>query len=240
MFLLQVFVVQTTVVSNSCIGWWWGRALPGQWEGGVQRNSVELLLCFFCRTFYRFEAVWDSSLHNSLLLNRVTPYGEKIYMTLSAYLEVRILCFLFWLLLIRNHCKQQAVCVWEVKSWSQWESVLIFWEQSGKTYSQLTYWRHYCLTTSVKWNWWPCYLSVPHFIYPSVLKSFDVLPVLQTVAQLLVLGDAAVLCSTIISPTRCITMILTILFHEGTYQKPHQHPNKNNFKKLSYQQREVV
>uniref|UniRef100_A0A673NR59 plus-end-directed kinesin ATPase n=1 Tax=Sinocyclocheilus rhinocerous TaxID=307959 RepID=A0A673NR59_9TELE len=39
------------------------------------------------RTFYRFEAVWDSSLHNSLLLNRVTPYGEKIYMTLSAYLE---------------------------------------------------------------------------------------------------------------------------------------------------------
>lgn len=94
MFLLQVFVVQTTVVSNSCIGWWWGRALPGQWEGGVQRNSVELLLCFFCRTFYRFEAVWDSSLHNSLLLNRVTPYGEKIYMTLSAYLEVRILCFL--------------------------------------------------------------------------------------------------------------------------------------------------
>lgn len=42
------------------------------------------------RTFYRFEAVWDSSLHNSLLLNRVTPYGEKIYMTLSAYLEVSL------------------------------------------------------------------------------------------------------------------------------------------------------
>lgn len=43
-----------------------------------------------CRTFYRFEAVWDSSLHNSLLLNRVTPYGEKIFMTLSAYLEVSL------------------------------------------------------------------------------------------------------------------------------------------------------
>lgn len=41
-----------------------------------------------CRAFYRFEAAWDSSMHNSLLLNRVTPYGEKIYMTLSAYLEV--------------------------------------------------------------------------------------------------------------------------------------------------------
>ncbi|XP_078725940.1 kinesin-like protein KIF1B isoform X12 [Lampetra fluviatilis] len=40
------------------------------------------------RTFFRFEAVWDSSLHNSLQLNRVTPYGEKIYMTLSAYLEM--------------------------------------------------------------------------------------------------------------------------------------------------------
>ncbi|XP_069097286.1 kinesin-like protein KIF1B isoform X4 [Pleurodeles waltl] len=48
------------------------------------------------RTFYRFEAVWDSSLHNSLLLNRVTPYGEKIYMTLSAYLEL-------------DHCIQPAV-----------------------------------------------------------------------------------------------------------------------------------
>ncbi|XP_019752712.1 kinesin-like protein KIF1A isoform X10 [Hippocampus comes] len=40
------------------------------------------------RTFYRFEAAWDSSMHNSLLLNRVTPHGEKIYMTLSAYLEL--------------------------------------------------------------------------------------------------------------------------------------------------------
>ncbi|XP_016349225.1 kinesin-like protein KIF1A [Sinocyclocheilus anshuiensis] len=40
------------------------------------------------RIFYHFEAAWDSSMHNSLLLNRVTPYGEKIYMTLSAYLEM--------------------------------------------------------------------------------------------------------------------------------------------------------
>ncbi|XP_028438746.1 kinesin-like protein KIF1B isoform X1 [Perca flavescens] len=48
------------------------------------------------RTFYRFEAVWDSSLHNSLLLNRVTPYGDKICMTLSAYLEL-------------DHCIQPAI-----------------------------------------------------------------------------------------------------------------------------------
>ncbi|XP_037684487.1 kinesin-like protein KIF1B isoform X7 [Choloepus didactylus] len=53
------------------------------------------------RTFYRFEAVWDSSLHNSLLLNRVTPCGEKIYMTLSAYLEL-------------DHCIQPAVITKDV------------------------------------------------------------------------------------------------------------------------------
>lgn len=47
-----------------------------------------ILVSLSHRTFYRFEAAWDSSMHNSLLLNRVTPYGEKIYITLSAYLEV--------------------------------------------------------------------------------------------------------------------------------------------------------
>ena len=40
------------------------------------------------RTMFRFEAAWDSSLHNSLLLNRVTPSGETVYMTISAYLEL--------------------------------------------------------------------------------------------------------------------------------------------------------
>ena len=40
------------------------------------------------RVFFRFEAAWDSSLHNSPLLNRVTASGERIYLTLSAYLEV--------------------------------------------------------------------------------------------------------------------------------------------------------
>ncbi|XP_062872912.1 kinesin-like protein KIF1A isoform X1 [Trichomycterus rosablanca] len=40
------------------------------------------------RRFYRFEVAWDSSMHNSLLLNRVTPYGEKIFITLSAYLAM--------------------------------------------------------------------------------------------------------------------------------------------------------
>ncbi|XP_017078432.2 kinesin-like protein unc-104 isoform X3 [Drosophila eugracilis] len=40
------------------------------------------------RSFYRFEAAWDSSLHNSTLLNRVSQGGETIYITLSAYLEL--------------------------------------------------------------------------------------------------------------------------------------------------------
>ncbi|XP_050081304.1 kinesin-like protein unc-104 isoform X1 [Anopheles maculipalpis] len=40
------------------------------------------------RSFFRFEAAWDSSLHNSALLNRVTQTGEQIYITLSAYLEL--------------------------------------------------------------------------------------------------------------------------------------------------------
>jgi len=40
------------------------------------------------RCMFRFEAAWDSSLHNSVLLNRVTSYGEQIFMTISAYVEV--------------------------------------------------------------------------------------------------------------------------------------------------------
>ncbi|XP_072263891.1 kinesin-like protein KIF1A isoform X4 [Pyxicephalus adspersus] len=52
-------------------------------EGGDSSHSV-----LGTRTFYHFEVAWDSSMHNSLLLNRVTPYREKIYMTLSAYVEM--------------------------------------------------------------------------------------------------------------------------------------------------------
>ncbi|XP_014260255.1 kinesin-like protein unc-104 isoform X8 [Cimex lectularius] len=39
------------------------------------------------RCMFRFEAAWDSSLHNSPLLNRVSS-GEQIFMTISAYLEL--------------------------------------------------------------------------------------------------------------------------------------------------------
>uniref|UniRef100_A0A2R5LHZ1 Kinesin-like protein unc-104 n=1 Tax=Ornithodoros turicata TaxID=34597 RepID=A0A2R5LHZ1_9ACAR len=40
------------------------------------------------RNFYHFEAAWDSSLHGSALLNRVTPNGQRVYLTISAYLEM--------------------------------------------------------------------------------------------------------------------------------------------------------
>jgi len=62
-----------------------GNGVPASGAGSTpasQSNADE-------RTLFRFEAAWDSSLHNSLLLNRVTPSGETIYMTISAYLEVK-------------------------------------------------------------------------------------------------------------------------------------------------------
>ena len=37
------------------------------------------------RTCYRIEAVWDSSLHNSELLNRP---GGQIWLTVSVYIEI--------------------------------------------------------------------------------------------------------------------------------------------------------
>jgi kinesin family member 1 len=40
------------------------------------------------RTFYHFEAAWDSSLHNSLLLNRCTSSGNSVYLTISSYLDI--------------------------------------------------------------------------------------------------------------------------------------------------------
>ncbi|XP_067055819.1 kinesin-like protein unc-104 isoform X3 [Acropora muricata] len=44
------------------------------------------------KSVYRFEAAWDSSLHNSVLLNRVTPSGELVFVTLSTYLEMENCC----------------------------------------------------------------------------------------------------------------------------------------------------
>lgn len=40
------------------------------------------------RVVHRFEAAWDTSLHSSILLNRVTPSGERVFLTLSAYIDL--------------------------------------------------------------------------------------------------------------------------------------------------------
>ncbi len=40
------------------------------------------------RTFYRFEMAWDISMHNSVLLNRVTSNKDWIYITITCYLEI--------------------------------------------------------------------------------------------------------------------------------------------------------
>ena len=40
------------------------------------------------RTFYHFIVAWDSSLHNSILLNRCTTNGISVYVTISSYLDI--------------------------------------------------------------------------------------------------------------------------------------------------------
>ncbi|XP_048586987.1 kinesin-like protein unc-104 isoform X2 [Nematostella vectensis] len=55
------------------------------------------------RAIFKFEAAWDSSLHNSILLNRVTPPGEVVYVTLKAYLEMDNCC--------RPTCLTKELCL---------------------------------------------------------------------------------------------------------------------------------
>ena len=50
--------------------------------------SGEYLTPVGSRSVFRFEAAWDTSLHNSCLLNRVTAGGEHVFLTLSAYVDV--------------------------------------------------------------------------------------------------------------------------------------------------------
>jgi len=41
------------------------------------------------RVLYRLEANWDTSLHNSTLLNRLTSQNERVYLTVSVYLDLQ-------------------------------------------------------------------------------------------------------------------------------------------------------
>ncbi|KAM7538570.1 hypothetical protein Aperf_G00000050975 [Anoplocephala perfoliata] len=40
------------------------------------------------RMFFRFEAAWDSSMHGCGFLNRVTPKGHNVYVTMSCYVQL--------------------------------------------------------------------------------------------------------------------------------------------------------
>lgn len=40
------------------------------------------------RNVYRLEANWDTSLHNTTLLNKITPVDERVYITLSVYIDL--------------------------------------------------------------------------------------------------------------------------------------------------------
>uniref|UniRef100_A0A1I7X3K2 PH domain-containing protein n=1 Tax=Heterorhabditis bacteriophora TaxID=37862 RepID=A0A1I7X3K2_HETBA len=42
----------------------------------------------YCRMFFQFEAAWDSSLHNSPLLNRVSNYGDQKYHIIYIYIYI--------------------------------------------------------------------------------------------------------------------------------------------------------
>lgn len=41
------------------------------------------------RVVYRLEANWDTSLHNTTLLNRITPLNERVYITVSIYIDLQ-------------------------------------------------------------------------------------------------------------------------------------------------------
>lgn len=40
------------------------------------------------RILYRLEANWDTSLHNTTLLNRITPSSDRVYITVSIYIDI--------------------------------------------------------------------------------------------------------------------------------------------------------
>ena len=110
------------------------------------------------RVFFRFEAAWDSSLHNSPLLNRITPYGERVYMTISAYLDVSSCLIIISL--------NQRIFV---------DPGLEIWKKSPHGSVKLTIvWHYKCAQTngSLCTVYTFPKLIYHHFIYRTVLYSF--------------------------------------------------------------------
>jgi kinesin family protein 1 len=67
---------------------------PGQYLEFANDDRLHSFTWPSCsrRQFFQFEAAWDSSLHNSPLLNRVCGYGEQVYLTISAYMDLADAC----------------------------------------------------------------------------------------------------------------------------------------------------
>jgi kinesin family protein 1 len=73
------------------------------------------------RTFFQFEAAWDSSLHNSVLLNRVTPSNEHVFVTVSLYIEAERLSHPVCIskdicLTIRGRDSKRPTAPWSLKN----------------------------------------------------------------------------------------------------------------------------
>lgn len=74
------------------------RSTPeAQLDGDDSQTNVQSLTIFSGkylkqpidgRVVYRLEANWDTSLHNTFLLNRITPVDERVYITVSIYIDL--------------------------------------------------------------------------------------------------------------------------------------------------------
>lgn len=134
------------------------------------------------------------------------------------------------------------------ESWSQWKSLLIFWERDGKIYSQLTSW---CQGITALQQMWSetgdlLYLSVPRFAYLCIWKSIEIsehwyVSTTRVTNTSLALG---LVCKTLLF---CVVKLvhpqdalrnLTVLFHRTDMKTPHQIPTQEQISKSCPTKRE--
>jgi len=87
------------------------------------------------RVVFQIEAAWDTSLHNNVLLNRVTPSGERVYLTLSAYIDM-------------EKCTQPVVVTKDICLIMYGRDARIFPRSNARTFKQLFNFRQETLSRS--------------------------------------------------------------------------------------------